>query len=191
MIIMIDNYDSFTYNLYQYAGMIEPDIEVIRNDKIDLAGLIAKKPSHIIVSPGPGYPSDAGISVEVVREMGAYCPVLGICLGHQAVGEAFGGKIVLAPGGPVHGKKSMVKLEADCLLYEGFGESIPVARYHSLVVDGDTLPAVLKVTARTAEGLIMGLQHRTLPVYGVQFHPESILTENGMQMIRNFLNIRI
>lgn len=189
MILLIDNYDSFTYNLYQVAGMIEPDIRVIRNDCIDLDGIRALKPSHILVSPGPGFPKDAGISIDVIRHLGDLCPILGICLGHQAMGEAFGGTVVHAPGGPVHGKASTVRILPACPVFAGLGPSLKVARYHSLVVDRDTLPDCLMVTAESENGLIMGMQHRTLPIFGMQFHPESILTEKGMALMENFLKL--
>jgi len=189
MIIIIDNYDSFTYNLYQYAGMINPDIQVIRNDKITITELKELNPSHLIISPGPGYPIDAGISVEAIKQMGEYCPVLGICLGHQAIGEAFGGLVNRSPFGPVHGKKSKVSLAKQCPIFSNMGDTLEVARYHSLVVDASTLPEKLQVTAMSEDGLIMGLQHRQLPVFGLQFHPESVLTENGLELIKNFLEL--
>ena len=189
MILLIDNYDSFTYNLYQYAGMIEPDIRVIRNDCIDLDGIRALTPSHILVSPGPGFPKDAGISIDVIRHLGGMCPILGICLGHQAMGEAFGGTVVHAPGGPVHGKASTIRVQTACPLFAGMPQHLKVGRYHSLVVDRDTLPDCLMVTAESEDGLIMGMQHRTLPIFGMQFHPESILTENGMALMENFLKM--
>jgi anthranilate synthase component 2 len=188
MILIIDNYDSFTYNLYQYAGMIQPDVRVVRNDALDIPGILALAPSHVLISPGPGYPADAGISIEAARRLGTACPVLGICLGHQAIGEAFGGTITRAPGGPVHGKRGRIRVaDPTCPLFEGLPGEMTVGRYHSLVVDQDTLPEALAVTARTPDGLIMGLRHKTLPVYGVQFHPESLLTAEGMRLMENFL----
>lgn len=187
MIVMIDNYDSFTYNLYQYAGVINPDIRVFRNDKIDVAGIRKLKPSHIMISPGPGYPKDAGISMEVVKTLGVDIPILGICLGHQAIAEAFGGEVVRAPYGPVHGKKTECTLDTACPLFKGLEEKQTVGRYHSLIVKRDTLPQVLAITAQTADGIIMGIAHRQYPVYGIQFHPESVLTDTGMTMIENFL----
>jgi anthranilate synthase component 2 len=189
MILLIDNYDSFTYNLYQIAGMINPDIRVIRNDCIDVTGIRALHPSHIIISPGPGFPAEAGISINVIRSLGAEIPLLGICLGHQAVGEAFGGKVVHAPLGPVHGKRSLIRLDTNCPMYAGMPEKLMVGRYHSLVVDRASLPECLQVTAETDDGLVMGLRHKSLPVFGMQFHPESILTEMGLELIGNFLRL--
>lgn len=190
MILMIDNYDSFTYNLYQYAGMINPDVQVVRNDKIDIAGIRQLNPSHIILSPGPGYPVDAGITIPVIRELGAEYPILGICLGHQAIGEAYGGTVIRAPEGPVHGKKSDVRLDISCTVFAGLPETLSVGRYHSLVVRSEDLPDALQVTASTENGVIMGVQHKTNQVYGIQFHPESLLTDNGLMMIKNFLAVR-
>ncbi len=189
MILLIDNYDSFTYNLYQYAGMINPDILVIRNDRIDIAGIRELRPTHIIVSPGPGFPADAGVSIGIIRELGGETPILGICLGHQAIGEAFGGTVVHAPGGPVHGKRCTIRLDTKCPVFADLPERLTVGRYHSLVVDRASLPACLEVTAETDDGLVMGLRHRTQPVYGMQFHPESVLTDKGMELVGNFLRI--
>lgn len=187
MIVLIDNYDSFTYNLYQYAGMVDDQVRVVRNDAIDIPGLLALRPSHVIVSPGPGYPRDAGISIEAIRQLGLVCPVLGICLGHQALGEAFGGTVIHAPGGPVHGKACEIRVDRACPLFADMPETLTVGRYHSLVVDRRSLPACLAVTAETAEGLIMGLRHRELPIFGLQFHPESLLTQNGFTLMERFL----
>ena len=188
MILMIDNYDSFTYNLYQYIGTLNPDIKVYRNDKITVDEVLAKKPSHIILSPGPGYPADAGICVELVKRAGNI-PILGVCLGHQAIGEAFGAKIIHAPR-IMHGKSDNVMLNTECILFKNIGLSAEVGRYHSLVIDEDTLPEGLKITACSDDGCIMGVQHVKRPVYGIQFHPESVLTPNGMTMLENFLNIK-
>ena len=190
MILIIDNYDSFTYNLYQYAGMIHPDVRVVRNDALDVPAILALSPSHVLISPGPGYPANAGVSIEAARRLGAVCPVLGICLGHQAIGEAFGGMVTHAPGGPVHGKRGLIKVDSACPLFAGMPLEMTVGRYHSLVVARDSLPDCLAITAETADGLIMGLRHKTLPVFGVQFHPESLLTEHGMQVMGNFLALR-
>lgn len=187
MIIMIDNYDSFTYNLYQYIGAIDPDIEVYRNDKITVSDVLDKKPSHIILSPGPGYPKDAGICVELLKKSGDI-PVLGVCLGHQAMGEAFGGKIVRAPR-IMHGKKDTISLDINCPVFAGINQTAEVGRYHSLVIDNGSLPECLEVTATSDDGCIMGVKHLKRPVYGIQFHPESVLTPDGMKMIKNFLNI--
>ncbi len=187
MIIMIDNYDSFTYNLYQYIGTINPDIEVYRNDKITVEEVLEKKPSHIILSPGPGFPIDAGICVDLIKKVGDI-PILGVCLGHQAIGEAFGGKIVHASR-IMHGKSDVVTVNMDCPIFDGIGVKTEVGRYHSLVIDEESLPNCLNITARSDDDCIMGVQHNERPVYGIQFHPESVLTPNGMKMIENFLNI--
>lgn len=188
MIAIIDNYDSFTYNLYQYVGEINPEIEIYRNDKISVSELRNKKPSHIIISPGPGFPKDAGISIPLIRELGYTIPILGVCLGHQAIGEAYGGKVVHAKE-LMHGKASEVEVSNDCLLFRNMPKRIKVGRYHSLIVKKDCLPPDLEVTARTPDGEIMGLQHAKYPVYGIQFHPESILTLQGKEMLKNFLSI--
>lgn len=188
MILIIDNYDSFTYNLYQYIGEINPDIEVHRNDKITIDEIRRKKPSHIIISPGPGFPKDAGISTEMIKELGNSIPILGVCLGHQAIGEAFGGKVVHAKE-LMHGKASEIEIDNDCKLFDSMPEKIRVGRYHSLIVQKELLPDILKVTASTDDGEIMGLQHKEYPVYGIQFHPESILTPEGKRILSNFLSI--
>lgn len=188
MILIIDNYDSFTYNLYQYIGEINPDIEVHRNDKITIDEIRRKKPSHIIISPGPGFPKDAGISTEMIKELGSSIPILGVCLGHQAIGEAFGGKVVHAKE-LMHGKASEVQIDNKCKLFDSMPERIRVGRYHSLIVQKELLPDILKVTARTDDGEIMGLEHKEYPVYGIQFHPESILTPEGKRILSNFLSI--
>ncbi len=187
MITMIDNYDSFTYNLYQYIGTINSDIEVYRNDKITADEVLQKKPSHIILSPGPGFPADAGICIELIKKAGNI-PILGVCLGHQAIGEAFGSKIVHAPR-IMHGKRDIVTVNADCPIFEGMGNKAEVGRYHSLVIDENSLSGDLIVTAKSDDGCIMGVSHKQRPVYGIQFHPESVLTPNGMKMIDNFLKI--
>ncbi len=185
MIIMIDNYDSFTYNLYQYIGTLNPDIEVYRNDKITVDEVLSKNPERIILSPGPGYPADAGICIELIKRAGNI-PILGVCLGHQAIGEAFGGKIVHAPE-IMHGKSDIITLDVSCKIFEGMVEKTEVGRYHSLVIDSDTLPDCLEITAKSDDGCIMGVKYRERPVYGIQFHPESVLTPNGMKIIENFL----
>jgi anthranilate synthase component II len=189
MILLLDNYDSFTYNLYQYIGEITNDIEVYRNDRISVGEVAGKKPSHIIISPGPGFPKDAGITVGLIRELGRHIPILGVCLGHQAIGEAYGGKVVHA-GELVHGKASEVSVDDGCELFQSLPSRIRVGRYHSLIVQKETLPSDLKVTAQTDDGQIMGLQHRKYPVYGIQFHPESILTPCGKEILGNFLRVR-
>jgi anthranilate synthase component II len=186
MILIIDNYDSFTYNLYQYIGEMNPDIEVYRNDKISIQEIEEKKPTHIIISPGPGFPKEAGISIELIRKLGPVIPILGVCLGHQAIGEAYGG-IVSHAKELMHGKASRVKVDKSCQLFATLPEEITVGRYHSLIVKTEDLPKELKVTAKTSDGEIMGLQHAIYPVYGIQFHPESILTPMGKEILKNFL----
>lgn len=188
MIIMIDNYDSFTYNLYQYIGTINPDIEVYRNDKITVDEVLAKKPDHIILSPGPGFPKDAGICVDLIKNAGDI-PILGVCLGHQAIGEAFGGKIVHAPR-IMHGKSDIVTVDTSCPVFEGIDERVEVGRYYSLVIDKESIPDCLDITAESDDGCIMAIKHKKKNIYGIQFHPESVLTPNGMSMIENFLNIK-
>ena len=186
MILLIDNYDSFSYNLYQYVGEINPDIRVIRNDEMTVEQIRELKPSHIILSPGPGRPEDAGIIIEAARELGPDIPILGVCLGHQAICAAFGATVTYAKQ-LMHGKQSIAKLDTECPLFQGCPEKTPVARYHSLAADPDTIPEELKVTAVTEDGEVMAVKHRDYPIYGVQFHPESILTPNGKQILRNFL----
>ncbi len=186
MILLIDNYDSFSYNLYQYVGEINPDIRVIRNDEMTVEQIRELKPSHIILSPGPGRPEDAGIIIEAARELGPDIPILGVCLGHQAICAAFGATVTYAKR-LMHGKQSVAKLDTECPLFQGCPEKTPVARYHSLAADPDTIPEELKVTAVTENGEVMAVKHRDYPIYGVQFHPESILTPNGKQILRNFL----
>ncbi len=187
MIIVIDNYDSFTYNLCQYIGEINPDIEVYRNDKITVDEVISKNPSRIILSPGPGYPADAGICIELIKNAGNI-PILGVCLGHQAIGEAFGCRITHAPR-IMHGKSDVVTIDMDCPIFDGLSARTEVGRYHSLVIDEDTLPDCLNITARSDDGCIMGVRHAERPVYGIQFHPESVLTPDGKKIIKNFLNM--
>lgn len=189
-ILIIDNYDSFTYNLYQYVGEINPNIEVFRNDKITIEQIEKKDPSHIIISPGPGFPIDAGISIEIIKTLGKHIPLLGVCLGHQAIGEAFGGKVVHAKE-LMHGKASEIFINRECALFRALNEKIMAGRYHSLIVENESLPSSLKVTARAENGEIMGLMHETYPIFGIQFHPESILTPDGKKILSNFLNIRM
>ncbi len=186
MILLIDNYDSFSYNLYQLVGELNPDIRVVRNDALTVAQIAALKPERIIISPGPGRPEDAGNIVQVARELTGRFPILGVCLGHQAICAAFGATVTYA-GRLMHGKQSDAKLDLSCPLFEGLPEVAPVARYHSLAADPATLPDVLKVTAVTTEGEVMAVQHREHPTFGVQFHPESILTPDGREMLRNFI----
>lgn len=191
MILLIDNYDSFSYNLYQLVGAMNPNIRVIRNDAMSVNEIAALAPSHIILSPGPGRPEDAGVCVEVVRELGGSIPILGVCLGHQAIGLAFGGHVVPAKQ-LMHGKQSVVTLGPTCPLFAGLPPKVAVARYHSLTVEAETLPDVLQPVAYTddAEHALMAVQHREHPIFGVQFHPESIMTPEGYTMLENFLAIR-
>lgn len=186
MILLIDNYDSFSYNLYQYLGEINPDITVIRNDEKSVAEIREMRPDRIIISPGPGRPENAGVIIDVVRSLGDEIPILGVCLGHQAICSAFGASITYADR-LMHGKQSKVVLDGDCPLFRGCLKETTVARYHSLAVDPPTMPETLKVTAVTDTGEIMAVMHRDLPVYGLQFHPESILTPAGKDMLRNFI----
>ncbi|MCD8241230.1 MAG: aminodeoxychorismate/anthranilate synthase component II [Lachnospiraceae bacterium] len=186
MILLIDNYDSFSYNLYQLVGMIEPDIRVIRTDAMRIEQIRALKPERILLSPGPGYPKDAGVCIEAARELGKEIPLLGVCLGHQAICEAFGATIAHARE-LMHGKQSQVRLDTGCPLFQGMPEMIPAARYHSLAAIRETLPESLKITAQTEDGEVMAVQHRDYPIYGVQFHPESLLTPDGQEILRNFI----
>lgn len=186
MILLIDNYDSFSYNLYQLIGEIEPDIRVIRNDEMTVEEIRQLHPDRIILSPGPGRPENAGIIMETVRTLGEEIPILGVCLGHQAICAVFGATVTYAKA-LMHGKQSDVKFDPDCPLFRGCPEVAPVARYHSLAADADTIPECLKVTALTEDGEIMAVQHKAYPVYGVQFHPESIMTPDGKTMLYNFI----
>ncbi len=188
MILLIDNYDSFTYNLYQYVGELNPCIEVFRNDKITIEEIEQKSPTHIIISPGPGFPADAGISTDIVRKLGSRIPILGVCLGHQGIGEAYGGRVVHAEN-LMHGKASEIHINPQCPIFSGLPEKITAARYHSLIVQNDTLPEELEVTAVSKENEIMGLRHRKYPVFGIQFHPESIMTNYGKNILENFLAV--
>lgn len=186
MILLIDNYDSFSYNLYQLVGELDPDIRVVRNDRMTVEEIRALGPDRIILSPGPGRPEGAGVTMEAVTALGRDIPILGVCLGHQAICAAFGGNVTYAKQ-LMHGKQSEVHFDPDCPLFRGCPETAPVARYHSLAADPDSMPDCLRVTARTEAGEIMGVQHRAYPIYGVQFHPESILTPDGKTMLRNFI----
>ena len=190
MILMIDNYDSFTYNLYQFIGEINPDIKVYRNDKITLAEIEKLNPSHLIISPGPKYPKDAGISLEAIRYFSGKMPILGVCLGHQSIGEAFGSKIVKAKK-ILHGKTSEIYIKEECPIFKGFDGKFIAGRYHSLIIDKTSLVKDLSITAVDADGEIMGIAHKEHPTYGLQFHPESILTQDGKKMIQNFLEVGI
>jgi para-aminobenzoate synthetase component 2 len=184
-ILMIDNYDSFTYNLVQYLGELGGEVAVRRNDAIDLAGVRALSPEAIVISPGPGAPAEAGISVTILREMASAIPILGVCLGHQCIGEAFGGKVVRAAR-LMHGKTSPI-IHDGRSIFAGLSNPFEAMRYHSLLIEPQSLPECLEVSARTAEGEIMGLRHRRFPIEGVQFHPESIGTPEGKELLRNFL----
>jgi anthranilate synthase/aminodeoxychorismate synthase-like glutamine amidotransferase len=187
MILVIDNYDSFTYNIVQYLGYLGSELCVVRNDQLSLRDIRAMQPSHIVISPGPGDPDDSGVSLEVLREMGATTPILGVCLGHQCIGQVYGGVVKRAKV-PMHGKVSLIHHDGDPM-FAGLSNPFEATRYHSLIVEPETLPQCLRVTARTADGEIMGLRHEEYPVYGVQFHPESILTPEGMQILRNFVAV--
>jgi anthranilate synthase/aminodeoxychorismate synthase-like glutamine amidotransferase len=188
MVLVIDNYDSFTYNLVQYLGELGAKVMVRRNDEASLDDLRGLPHSRVVISPGPGRPEQAGVSLDVVKEFGSRMPLLGVCLGHQAIGLAFGGDVVRAPL-PIHGKTSTVEHNSKGV-FAGLTAPFQAGRYHSLIVDEKTLPGDLEVTARTKEdGLVMGLRHRTLPIHGVQFHPESVLTNEGRRILRNFLEM--
>jgi len=185
MILVIDNYDSFTYNLVQYLGELGEKIEVRRNDEIDLAGIEAMAPDHILISPGPCTPNEAGVSLSLIEHFKGKIPILGVCLGHQSIGQAFGGDVIRAER-LMHGKTSPIHHDSKGV-FEGLPSPFTATRYHSLIVKKETLPDCLEVTAWTEEGEIMGLRHKDYPIEGVQFHPESIITENGLTMLRNFL----
>lgn len=187
MILLIDNYDSFSYNLYQLVGELEPDVKVIRNDELTVEEIRALRPDRIILSPGPGRPEDAGVIIDVVRRLGAEFPILGVCLGHQAICAAFGATVTYAKR-LMHGKQSTASLDKSCPLFDGCPDAAPVARYHSLAADESTLPTCLRVTAKTADGEVMAVQHTEYPIFGVQFHPESILTPDGKTMLKNFID---
>ena len=185
MILLLDNYDSFTYNIYQLLSELRTEVEVIRHDCITVEEIRQRGYEALVISPGPGVPKEAGISEEAIRQLGPELPVLGICLGHQAIGEVYGGKVVRA-GAIVHGKSSPLHHDGRGL-YEGLPQNIPVARYHSLIVERESLPDCLEVSSELEDGTIMGLRHKEYPVEGIQFHPESILTPEGHKMLANFL----
>ncbi len=187
MLLMIDNYDSFTYNLVQYLRELGEEVEVYRNDKISLAEIETLNPTRLVVSPGPCTPNEAGISVEAIKHFAGKLPILGVCLGHQSIGQAYGGKVVRADR-LMHGKTSPI-FHDNRELFVGLPDPFDATRYHSLLVERSSLPECLEITAWTAEGEIMGMRHRDLPVWGVQFHPESILTVAGMNMLKNFLQM--
>jgi len=187
MLVLIDNYDSFTYNLVHYLGELGAGCRVFRNDKISVAEVLKLAPNGIVLSPGPCTPNEAGICLELIEKAGPHIPLLGVCLGHQAIGQVYGGRVVRAPI-PMHGKLSQIS-HAGRGVFKGLPRRFEVTRYHSLIVEREGLPAGLAVTARTADGLIMGLQHKKHPVHGVQFHPESIASEHGHALLANFLEI--
>lgn len=189
MILLIDNYDSFSYNLYLLIGAIDLDIRVIRNDELTVEEIRALKPARIVLSPGPGRPEDAGVIIEVAKTLGPEIPTLGVCLGHQAICAAFGATITYAKQ-LMHGKQSMVTFDPSCPLFRGCPETALVARYHSLAADAATIPDCLKTTAVTTDGEVMAVQHAQYPIYSVQFHPESIMTPDGKTMLENFIHLK-
>lgn len=187
MILLLDNYDSFTYNVYQLLSELGAEVDVIRNDKISIDNILKKKYSAAIISPGPGVPKDAGISENLIDELKETLPILGICLGHQAIGEVFGGKIIRAKE-IIHGKVSPIK-HSGTGIYAGLPQNVEVGRYHSLIIERETLPDCLEITSELSDGTIMGVRHKNFDVEGIQFHPESILTPDGRLMMKNFLNL--
>lgn len=187
MILVIDNYDSFTYNLVQYFGSINPEIKVVRNDQFELDDIQDWNLSHIVISPGPGRPENAGLSINLVKKYGNTIPILGVCLGHQVITVAYGGQVVHSSE-IVHGKTADIQHNGS-VLFDGMNNPFTATRYHSLVADRESLPDELLITAELESGLIMGIEHKSYPVFGIQFHPESIATENGMQIVQNFLEI--
>lgn len=192
MILLVDNYDSFSFNLVQAIGELidgKEELKVIRNDEMTVDDVIALSPSHIVLSPGPGKPSDAGICEELIRVVDGKIPLLGVCLGHQAICEAFGGRITYAPE-LMHGKQSKVTVDTKSPMFKGLSKELDVARYHSLVADKDLIPDVLEVTAVDETGVVMAVQHKTSNIFGLQFHPESIMTPTGKEMVRNFINLK-
>jgi len=188
VILIIDNYDSFAYNIVQHTGELGYDPQAYRNDRITLEEIASLEPTHIIISPGPGTPREAGISNDVIRRFAGHIPILGICLGHQCLGEVYGARIVGSPR-PVHGQSSLIHHDGKTI-YQGLTNPFPGGRYHSLVPEWDTPPPEIEISARTEDGIIMGIRHRTLVLEGVQFHPESVMTEVGRDLLRNFLKIR-
>jgi len=187
MILVVDNYDSFTYNLVQYLGELGADLKVVRNDTVTVDEIKRMKPERIVISPGPCTPAEAGICVPLIRKLAGRFPILGVCLGHQAMGEAFGGKVIRAPY-LMHGKTSQIHHDGKTI-FSGLPQDFTATRYHSLIVERNSLPADLEISATTADGLIMGLRHKKFLVEGVQFHPESVLTDSGKTLLRNFLSL--
>lgn len=188
MILLVDNYDSFSYNLYQLIGTFQPDIKVIRNDELTVEEIEMQNPQVIILSPGPGKPSEAGRCIEIVQKLGSRIPILGVCLGHQSICEAYGATVSYAKE-LMHGKQSMTTLDTSCDIFKDLPGEIPVARYHSLAVLEETLPECLNVIGRTTDGEVMAVRHTRYPIYGLQFHPESIMTPQGAEIIKNFLEV--
>lgn len=186
MILLIDNYDSFSYNLYQLVGTVNPDIKVIRNDELTVDEIRELAPRHIILSPGPKRPEDAGVCIDVAKSLGGVSKILGVCLGHQSICAAFGATVGYAKE-LMHGRQSVCKIDAGSAMFKGLGSEITVARYHSLAAVRETMPDCLRITAETDDGEIMAVEHKTLPIYGLQFHPESIMTPDGIKIIENFL----
>jgi anthranilate synthase/aminodeoxychorismate synthase-like glutamine amidotransferase len=188
MVLVIDNFDSFTYNLVQYLGTLGVRVHVRRNNEVTPADVAALAPSHLVMSPGPGRPEEAGAMLDILKSVSPQTPVLGVCLGHQAIGLAFGGRVVRAPK-PIHGKTSVIDHDGQSI-FRGWPADAEVGRYHSLIVEAESMPEVLAITARTrGDGLVMGVRHRTRPIFGVQFHPESVLTPDGRQLLQNFLEV--
>ena len=188
MLLMIDKYDSFTYNLVQYLGELGAEVTVYRNDKISVDEILDLRPQQLVISPGPCTPNEAGVSVEVVQKLAGKIPMLGVCLGHQSIGQAFGGRVISAPS-LMHGKTSHIEHD-DSGVFKGLSQPFIATRYHSLIVERESLPESLRITAWSSDGVIMGLEHRELPVWGVQFHPESILTTEGKRLLQNFLDMK-
>ncbi|MFP4417703.1 MAG: anthranilate synthase component II [Chitinispirillaceae bacterium] len=185
MLVVIDNYDSFTYNLVQYLGEMNSEMRIYRNDKIGVDEIAAQSPQAILISPGPCTPNEAGISVELIRQLGPKIPILGVCLGHQSIGQAFGGNVVRAPY-LMHGKVSQIEHDGKTV-FTGIPSPFTATRYHSLIIERESCPDVLEISAQTEDGIIMGVRHRQYPIEGIQFHPESILTDNGKMLLKNFL----
>lgn len=188
MILLIDNYDSFSYNLYQLIGSVDSNIKVIRNDEMSVEEIEKLSPKLIVLSPGPGKPEDAGVCVEVVKKLAGKIPIFGVCLGHQAICVAFGGKVSYASE-LMHGKKDVIQIDDNCRMFKGIGKEMNAARYHSLAAYEETLPKELKIVARSRKNEVMAVEHESYPVYGVQFHPESVMTENGVAIIKNVLGM--
>lgn len=189
MTILIDNFDSFSYNLYQYIGELDPNVKVIRNNEIDIEKILKSDVDRIIISPGPGRPENAGDIVDLIKKVGGKIPILGVCLGHQAICQAFGATITYAKK-MMHGKESVIDIDENSLLFKGLKNKISVARYHSLAADKNTIPSELEVIAETNDGEVMAVQHRNKEIYGVQFHPESIMTPDGFNILKNFMTAR-